>query len=88
MNVLLISEVLKVAGEALSLIPEFSEKRKREIQKELNSLYELEKEFNNFSASFKIGSSTDELLGISDQYNLQANKIKDLMQLYAKELMK
>lgn len=84
--VLLASEFFKAIGEIASLVPTFSERRKKELAKEIKNLSDLEKSFNDLAVSFQIGSSSRELLGMADAVNTQEKKLKDLIGLYAKEL--
>lgn len=82
----LLSEFFGAVKEIASLIPNFSEKRKRELQKETDLYIELEKNFEDAAVQFDIGSRSDELLGLAAAVQSQNEKLKSLYIIYAKEL--
>lgn len=84
--ILLASEFFGAVKKIASLIPEFSERRKKEIAKETEKHLDLETKFNKMALEFKVGSRSDELLGLADAVNAQDKKIRNLYVIYAKEL--
>lgn len=86
MNSLLLTEFFGAIKEIASLVPNFSEKRKKELDEETRILFDLGKKFNNAAVEFKPGSRSDELLGLADDVNSQEKALRDLYVIYAKEL--
>lgn len=86
MPTVMLSELFGAIKEIASLVPEFSEKRKKEIQEETDLYLLLEKRFNDMAVVFDIGSRSDELLGIADALNAQSEKLKNLYVIYAEEI--
>ena len=83
---LLLSEFFGAIKEIAKLIPDFPEKIKKQIDDETKILVTLEREVHDASVTFGAGSSSDELLGMVDDMNAQAEKLKHLYILFAKEL--
>ena len=86
MNTTFLGPLFGAIKEIASLIPDFSERKKAEIEKETNEYYSLMNKFNKAALEFGVGSHSDELLGLADAVNLQAKKLADLYMIYAKEI--
>ena len=86
METVLLSKFFGAIGDISNLIPNFSERRKKELAEETKKLAALENAFNHAAVSFGSGSRSDELLGLADTVNAQDKKLKNLIIIYAKEL--
>ena len=86
MNTAMLSELFGAIKEIASLVPEFSERKRKGIEKETEKLEWLSKEFFDASVAFQPGSRSDELLGLAKAVNDQTTKMTKLYVLYAKEL--
>jgi len=75
------------ATEAVAeLFPKFSEKQKKKIEAEYNFYLSIKKRFEKLAVEFDVGSSTDELLGLSDEIISKKSHIENLYKLYKKEI--
>ena len=81
-----IGSFFEAVKEIAIKVPSFDEKRKKQIDEEIEKLEELEFLFENRSIAFESGHSADELLHISDSIRRQKKHIENLFIIYAKEL--
>lgn len=80
------TELFKAISSIAALVPEFGERRKKEIADETELLLKYEAQFSRAAMEFVAGSRSDELLGLADVVKRQESKIKNLIMIYAKEL--
>lgn len=83
---LLASEFFGAVKNITALVPKFDERKKKAIEEETEKLAIIEKRFNDVAVEFRIGSRTDELMGLADLYKAQELKLKNLYIIYDKEL--
>jgi len=73
-------------SEISSLIPDFGEKRRKELAELTASIINSHKRLRDYALEFNEGSSSDVLFGLSEDVKVQEKLYKEKIVIYAKEL--
>ncbi len=82
----MLTALFGATAEIAEKFPNFSEKQKKHIEKELEIYDARVKKFEKLAVEFDAGSNSDEIMGVSDSVREQKKKVQDLYNLYKKEL--
>lgn len=80
------TEFFGAVREIFNFIPNFSERRRREIHEETRELLRLRTKFNRTALEFNQHSRSDELLGLADAVKNQEEKLRRMVITFAQEL--
>jgi hypothetical protein len=72
--------------EIASLIPDFGEERKKEIDKLTEDLFFKKQVLKNYAVSFNDDSNPDVLMGLADAVKKSENLLQEKYIIYSKEL--
>ena len=79
-------ELFKAVNTLASLVPQFDEEKKEDIEKQTNIYLKAEKRFLDAAVAFNTSGRSDELLGLVDIMKAEDKKLSKMIIIYADEL--